>query len=89
VKGIILGKNIPIECRDYPPHKMKQFRVLIPTVDLALLFHCREKPSKKAARKTNQRRKVPYIGRINRTKGAGISFAPCSPYIWLQGVIGY
>jgi len=57
VKGIILGKNIPIECRDYPPHKMKQFRVLIPTVDLALLFHCREKPSKKPHEKPTKEEK--------------------------------
>jgi hypothetical protein len=60
VKGIIFGKNIPIECRDYPTHKIKQFRVLILTVDLALLFHCREKPSKKPHEKPS-REKNPLI----------------------------
>jgi hypothetical protein len=47
VKKIIFSKNIPIGCRDYPTYKLEEFRVLILTVDLAPLFHCREKPSKK------------------------------------------
>jgi hypothetical protein len=51
------SKNIHTECRDYPPHKSKQFRVLILTVDLASLFHCREKPSRKASPKIKQRKK--------------------------------
>jgi hypothetical protein len=57
VKGIIFSKNIPIGCREYPPHKPKEFRVLILTVDLAPFFHCREKPSKKASSMSKQTKK--------------------------------
>jgi hypothetical protein len=63
VKGIIFGKNIPIECMDYPTHKIKQFRVLILTVDLAPLFHCRKNPSKKVLLKNQKKTKNHLISR--------------------------
>jgi hypothetical protein len=58
LKGIIFGKNIRIGWRKYPPHEIKQSRVLILTIDHAPLLHCRENPSKKASRKTTQKESV-------------------------------
>jgi hypothetical protein len=72
VKGIIFGKNIPIECRDYPTHKLKEFRVLILTIDLGPLFHCRKNPSKKALLRNQKNQKPPHIYGIHDSKKAGI-----------------
>jgi hypothetical protein len=58
LKGITFSKKIPIECRKYPTPKLKEFRVLTLSTDLSRFSPCREKPSKKASRKTTQRERA-------------------------------